>query len=223
MKLYCDPISTTSRPVMLFIAEQGLQVELVHVDLMSDAHQAADYLAINPNGIVPFLVDDDLKLGESSAILRYLAEKSGSDAYPWDAAPRAKVDEALAWFSTNLHEYFCLMAIYPNFGIPHGVDPELARQMVAFGQAHAPRWLKILDEHMIGDNAFVCGDQISIADYLGVAFITLGDAASYDFTPYPNICRWVGAMRALKSWEATWSAFEGLVATLRAQSQAQAA
>jgi glutathione S-transferase len=220
MKLYCDPISTTSRPVILFIAEHGLDVELVHVDLMSGANQAPAYLAINPNGLVPFLVDGDLALGESAAILCYLAQRAGSPAYPADLKARAKVDEALSWFATNLHEYFCLFTIYPNFGIPHGVDPELAKAMLAFGVTHAPRWLKVLDEHIIGDGTFVCGDQISVADYLGVAFITLGEAANYDFAPYPNIRRWVATMRTLRSWDATWAGFNGFVAAMQAQAQA---
>ena len=217
MKLYCDPISTTSRPVMLFIAEHGLEVELIHVDLISGGNQAPDYLAVNPNGIVPFLVDGDLALGESTAILRYLADKTGSSTYPADRKARAKVDEALGWLSTNLHEYFCLFTIYPSFGIPHGVDPDLAKAMVAFGSAHSPRWLAVLDQHMIGERAFVCGDQVTLADYLGAAFITLGDAAAYDFGPYPNIRRWLANMRKLAHWDATYAVFNGFVANLQAQ------
>jgi len=217
MQLYCDSISTTSRPVMLFIAEHGLDVELIHIDLMSGGNQAPEYLAINPNGIVPFLVDGDLALGESTAILRYLADKAGSAAFPTDRKARAKVDEALGWFSTNLHEYFCLFTIYPSFGIPHGIDPDLAKAMVAFGSAHSPRWLTVLDQHIIGDRPFVCGDEISLADYLGAAFITLGDAAAYDLGPYPNIRRWLANMRKLSHWDATYAVFNGFVANLQAQ------
>ena len=86
MKLYCDPISTTSRPVMMFIAEAGLAVEFVHVDLMTGGNQDPASLALNPNGLVPFLVDGDFGLGESAAILRYLAANAGSPASPADLA-----------------------------------------------------------------------------------------------------------------------------------------
>ncbi len=97
MKLYCDPISTTSRPVLMFLAEQpALQVEVVHVDLMSGGQQDPAYLALNPNGIVPFLVDGDLKLGECAAILKYLATKADSTAYPEDARAQAPVDAAMS-------------------------------------------------------------------------------------------------------------------------------
>lgn len=220
MKLYCDPISTTSRPVMLFAAEAGIALEREHVDLMSQANREAAYLAVNPNGVVPFLVDGDFALGESSAILKYLADKVGSRAYPAELKARARVNEALDWFATNFHEYFCLFTVYPNFGIPHGVDPDLARAMVAFGTEHAPRWLTVLDRHMLGDRPFVCGDEISLADYLGSAFVTLGEASGFDFSPYPNIQAWIARMKALPSWAATYAGFNGFVSAL---GQAQAA
>lgn len=222
MKLYCDPISTTSRPVMLFAAESGIAYERAHVDLLGDGNLDPAYLAINPNGIVPYLVDGDLAIGESMAILKYLAQKVGSAAYPSEIKARAKVDEALSWFATNLHEYFCVFTIYPRFGVPQGIDPVLSQALVAFGEEKSPRWLKVLDQHMIGHRPFVCGEAISLADYLGSAFITLGDAAAYDFGPYPNIRRWIANMRALPSWDVTYAGFYGMVAALRAQAEATA-
>lgn len=217
MKLYCDPISTTSRPVMLFMAEHGLEAELVHVDLMSGGNLDPAYLAVNPNGIVPFLVDGDFNLGESSAILKYLADKIGSPTYPTEPKARAKVNEAMDWFNTQFHEYFCLFTIYPNFGIPHGLDPALAQGLIAYGEAHAPRWLKVLDEHMLAGRSFVCGEAITIADYLGSAFTTLGEAAAFDLSPYPNVRRWVARMKALPSWDKTYAGFYGMVTALRSQ------
>lgn len=222
MKLYCDPVSTTSRPVMLFAAEHDIAYERMHVDVLSHENREPPYLAINPNAIVPFLDDDGFTLGESSAILKYLAVKVGSPAYPADLKAQAKVDEAVSWFSTNLHEYFCIFTIYPNFGVPQGIDPVLGQAMMAFGAENCPRWLKVLDQHMIGDNPYVCGDKITIADYLGVAFITLGEVAAYDFGPYPNIRRWIANMRRLSSWDATYAGFNGFVSALRSQAEAAA-
>lgn len=220
MKLYCDPISTTSRPVLMFLAEHALPVSLEHVDLLSHENQAEPYLALNPNGIVPFLVDGDLKLGESTTILRYLAQKAGSPAYPADLAARAKVDEAMDWFATNLHTYYCLFAVYPNFGVPHDLDPAVAQGLIAYGEEKAPKWLKVLDQHMIGDRPFVCGDHITLADYLGASFVTLGEAAAYDFSPYPNIRRWIATMKARPAFDGAYAGFYGLVSALRGAEQA---
>jgi glutathione S-transferase len=217
MKLYCDPISTTSRPVMLFIAEHDLAVEFVHVDLMGGAHRDPAYLALNPNGVVPFLVDGDLALGESSAILKYLADKVRSPAYPAELKARAKVNEALDWFNTQLHEYYCLFAIYPHMGVPHGVDPAVAAGLMAYGESHAPRWLKVLDQHMLAARPFVCGDELTLADYLGASFITLGEIAGFDLSPYPNIQAWVARMKARPHWDRVYAGFYGMVAAIRGQ------
>lgn len=220
MKLYCDPVSTTSRPVMLFIAEHGLDVEFVHVDLMTGAHLDPDYLAINPNGLVPYLVDGDFGLGESSAILKYLAEKIGSPAYPAELKARARVNEALDWFNTQFHEYFCLFACYPRMGVPHGVEPTLAQAMLAYGAAHAGRWLSILDREMLGERPYVCGREISLADYLGASFAMLGELGDFDLSPYPNVQAWLARMQARPHWATTYAAFHGMIAGLRGQAEA---
>lgn len=222
MKLYCDPISTTSRPVMMLVREHNLPVEFVHVDLMSGAHLEPEYLSLNPNGIVPFLVDGDLRLGESAAILKYLASKFALPAYPADLAARAQVDEALSWFGTHFHEYFCLFVCYPNMGVPHGLDPELGKQLMAYGRSAAPRWLKVLDEHMLTRGPYVCGDTPTVADYQGLSFVMLGELADFDFSPYPNVRAWLARMQDRPAFETSYAAFRGLVAFLKA-SEPQAA
>lgn len=223
MKLYCDPISTTSRPVLMFIAEAGLDVEIVKVDLLAGGHQDPEFLAINPNGIVPLLVDGDFRLGESVAILKYLAIRAHSTAYPEGLKPQMKVDEALMWFATQFHEYFCLFTCYPHMGVPHDAPRELAAGLAAYGLEHSPRWLTVLDRHMLGDQPFVCGDRVTLADYLGLSFVLLGRVADFDFSPYPNIQAWIARMQARASYVPTYAAFETFVGFVRAQPQAVAA
>lgn len=220
MRLYCDPISTTSRPVLMFIAEQGLDVEIVKVDLLAGGSQDPDYLAINPNGVVPFLVDGDFKLGESAAILKYLAIRSHSTAYPEGLEAQMKVDEAISWFSMQFHEVFCVMVCYPNMGVPHGMGAELTQGLQAYGREHAPRWLTVLDQHMLADQPYVCGDRVTIADYLGLSFVLLGRLDGFDFQPYPNIRAWIARMQARPAYVPTYAAFDTLVSFVRSQRQA---
>ena len=82
MKLYYHPVSTTSRPVVLFAAESNIPLDYQVVDLFSGAQYKPEYAAINPSHQVPVLEDGDFRLTESSAILKYLAEKAHSPAYP---------------------------------------------------------------------------------------------------------------------------------------------
>jgi glutathione S-transferase len=67
---------------MLFAAEHGVVLELQAVDLMKGEHHRAPFSELNPNRLVPVLDDDGFILTESAAILRYLAEKIESPAYP---------------------------------------------------------------------------------------------------------------------------------------------
>ena len=91
MKLYMHPVSMTSRPVRLFIAENKIPVDEVMIDLFTGEQYQPTYAGINPNSMVPMIEDDGLRLTESSAILKYLADKIGSPAYPKisSSAPRS--------------------------------------------------------------------------------------------------------------------------------------
>jgi glutathione S-transferase len=223
MKLYCDPISTTTRPVVLFAMDHGLQLQLEHVDLMTQQQLEPAYLRVNPNGLVPYMIDDDgFELGESSAILKYLADKVGSPAYPAELKARARVNAAMDWFATNLHKDFCGFVCYPQLGVFPDMPPAVVQAIIAHGEVNAPRWLTLLDEQMIGENDFVCGNEITLADYLGSAFVTLGELVAYDFSPNPNVRRWLAKMKAQPGWNLAYAAFNGWLSATRSQSHVTA-
>src|SRR5262249_39506838 len=76
MKLYADPASTTSLPILLFLAEHDIAIEIVPVLLAKAEQTKPEHTALNPNKCVPVLDDEGFILTECSAILKYLAEKS---------------------------------------------------------------------------------------------------------------------------------------------------
>jgi glutathione S-transferase len=89
------PVSTATRPVRLFIAENGIKCDEEMVDILKGAHYQEPYASLNPNRMVPMLEDGDLRLTESSAILKYLADKYDLPSYPKDLKKRAKVNEVM--------------------------------------------------------------------------------------------------------------------------------
>jgi glutathione S-transferase len=217
MKLYMHPVSMTSRPVRLFIAESGIACDEQVVDLMTGEHLKEPYAAINPNKLVPVLDDGDLRLTESSAILKYLADKIDSPAYPKDLKKRAKVNELMDWFNTNFYRDFGYGLCYPQI-FPHHKRPtdDVQAATIAWGQERARGWLKILDEHWIGPKSqYLLGDQLTIADYFGSCLVTLGEVLRVDFSPYPNVSRWLGNMKALKSWPKVNEALYGLASAVK--------
>ncbi len=219
MKLYCHPASTVSRPVMLFAAESGIALELQIVDLFTGEQYQPPYEAINPNHLVPVLEDGDLRLTESSAILKYLAEKAGSPAYPADLKQRARINERMDWINTQLNRDFAYGFIYPQvFGFHKRRSDEAQDATLQWGKERAAGWMKVLNDHILGaGNAYLCGNSISIADYFGASFVALGELTGSDYAAYPNIAAWLARMKTLPHWAATFAAINGFGASLKGQ------
>ena len=112
MKLYMHPASTTSRPVVQFITESNIPCEMQVVDLFSGEHLKEPFSKINPSKMIPVLEDGDFRLTESSAILKYLADKTNSPAYPKDLKQRAHVNEVMDWLNSNFYRDYGYGLIY---------------------------------------------------------------------------------------------------------------
>ena len=114
MRLHYHPASTTSRPVMLFVAENKIPMETTVVDIFAGEQQREPFASLNPSRMVPVLEDDGMVLTESSAILKYLADKIGSAAYPKELKERACVNERMDWFNANLYRDYGYGLVYPQ-------------------------------------------------------------------------------------------------------------
>ncbi|MDH4180601.1 MAG: glutathione S-transferase family protein [Betaproteobacteria bacterium] len=209
MKLYHHPVSTTSRPVVLFAAEAGIALDFQVVDLFTGEQYRPEYASINPSRQVPVLEDGDFRLTESSAILKYLADKVGSPAYPADLRRRARVNERMDWFNTGFYRDFAYGFLYPQiFPFMRRPDDAVQAATIAWGRERALHWLKVLDESLIGPrNAYLCGDEITIADYLGAIMAVGGESIGESLAAYPNVSRWLDNMRALRHWAKVNEAF----------------
>jgi len=219
MKLYYHPVSTTSLMIMQFSAEEGVELDYQLVDLMKGEERRPEYLVINPNGLVPVLEDDGFVLTESGAILRYLAARAGSAAYPADLQARAHVDELMEWFYSNFYKDFGYGLCYPQL-FPHHQRPGEAQAVtVEWGRDKARDWLDILDDNLIGpERRFLTGDRPTLADYVGAEMLNLGNLVQCTYHDYPNVCRWLGNMRALPHWSKVHEISDGFADSLRDKS-----
>jgi glutathione S-transferase len=220
MKLYYHPASTTSRIVQMFAVDQGINLDYKVVDLFTGEHLKPEFAGINPSRMVPALEDGDFRLTESSAILKYLGDKVGSPAYPKDLKARARVHEMMDWFNSNLYKDLGYGLIYPQL-FPHHKRPsdQVHAGTIEWGKQKAGAWLKVLDESLIGPKkAFLCGDRITLADYLGAEMVYIGNLVRCSYSGYPNIERWMRNMKALKGWAKVHEAVDGFAASLKDQS-----
>jgi glutathione S-transferase len=137
-----------------------------------------------------------------------------SPAYPKDLKQRAKVNEMMDWLNTQFYRDFGYGLVYPQL-FPHHKrrSDEAHSGAIAWGQQGAKNWLQILNDHWIGPkNQYLCGNELTIADYFGAGLVSIGEWVGCDFAAYPNIKRWLGNMKQLKSWNEVNEVFNGFVA-----------
>lgn len=215
MKLMYHPASTTSRPVMMLAAEAGIALDMQVIDLFTGEHHQPPFAGINPNRMVPVLEDGDFRLSESSAILKYLADKAGSPLYPKDLQQRARVNERMDWVNTQLCRDVAYGLVYPQI-FPHHKRPsdEVQAATLAWAQERAKGWLQVLDQHWLAGSPYLCGNSLTIADLFCAEFVFLDEGVGADLAAYPNVKAWMGRMKALKSWDSVHQVISGFLGSL---------
>jgi glutathione S-transferase len=208
---------------MLFCAEQKIPHEVVVVDLMTGAHMKPPFVTMNPSHMVPVLEDGDFVLTESSAIMKYLADKFESPAYPKDLKKRARVNERMDWVNTNLYREYAYHLVYPQIFPNHQRTPDAAQSsLLTWGKEKAEHWLDIMDKHYIGSHKYlcgdVCGDQITLADYFAAGVLSCGAIIGMSFKKHPNLDRWMNTMKSLPTWGKVNEAADGFATSLKGKS-----
>jgi glutathione S-transferase len=220
MKLHMHPASITSRPVRLFIAEKGLDVDMVVVDLFTGAHHQEPYVSFNPNRLVPVLEDGDLRLTESATILKYLAEKHGLPEYAGDIATRAKINEIMDWCNSNFYRDWGYNLAYPQLFPHHKRQTDEAQQKtLEWGLQRSKFWLTVLNDYFLAHGKmWLTGDDITVADYFCGSVVALGEMIGTDFSDYPRVKAWLGNVKGLKHWGAISAELDGFAASVKDQS-----
>jgi glutathione S-transferase len=199
MKLYYDPITVNCRKVVAGLDLVGANYEDVHVGYFAGEHKNADFLAVNPNGELPALVDGDLSLWESNAILCYGADSiGGSSAYPSDPKTRADIHRWHLWESSK---WFGSCYVYL---VENVVKPMLDQTPdQAAIDAEAPNFhalAKILDDRLNG-RQWLSADQPTLADIAVAAPMHLHAFQKLPLENYPNLTAWMSRVEALPCWE----------------------
>lgn len=198
MKLYGHPFSGSTRRVQMLCEECGIPYRYEMVDLMKGAQHAPDFLALNPNGVVPVIVDDGFVLWESQAIMRYLANKHGAETwYPTEPKARARIDAWLDWNHTRLGVEVEKIAINTLI-----LGDKGDQQKIEEGKTRLEKVLPVL-EGGLSAQPYVCGSQPTLADLAAAPNFAYLEMCQYDMGTYPAISAWYDSMKSRNSFAAT--------------------
>jgi len=184
IKIYGQFRSRASR-CMWALEEIGVPYELVPVDTSKGDNERPEFLAINPNGRIPALVDGDLKLFESMAINLYLARKYGKDLWPADDAGQAHALQWSFWGMTEVEPFLITLLVQQVF------TPEAERRPDRVQEARealVPR-LKVLDGQL-RSRPYLLGSKFTIADLNVASLFSLAGMVQLDLSPYPSVKKW---------------------------------
>lgn len=201
IRLYSWPTSN-GRKVSIMLEECGLDYVVTPIDIGAGAQFAPEFLAVNPNGKIPAIVDEQgpdgrpMSLFESGAILIYLAEKTGRFL---PAAPRGRY-ETLQWLM------FQMGGVGPIFGQTHHflrAAPERVPYAEERYKKETARLYRVLDRRLAtsaslccdGSAGFLAGEY-GIADIATFPWVARHEWHSINLADYPAVRRWFDGIAA---------------------------
>lgn len=160
MELHGTPPTRALR-VLWLLQELGIEHEVVTVNVPAGEHLQPPFLALNPAGKLPVLVDGGLVLTESAAIPLYLAEKHPEKGFiPVDLGTRAQMYRWIFFLVTEIEQPLWRIALHTRIYPEH----ERLPADVALARRDCSRMLQVLEDHMQA-RAFLAGDSVSVADF----------------------------------------------------------
>jgi GST-like protein len=180
LEIYAFATPNSLKPVIA-LEELGLEYKLSPVDLRKGEQRGESFRVMNPNGKVPVMVDREITLSESAAILLYLAEAEGK-LLPSDPASRARAYEQLFFHASGVSP-----AYLQAFLIGMQKDPPAEAKERAFKEVD--RVLGVIDQ-ILAHRTFMAGEEYSIADIAHFGWLWRSQAVGVNFDIFPNVGRW---------------------------------
>jgi glutathione S-transferase len=202
MKLYHHPASPNSRVVRLAARLLQQPLEEVQLDALKGEHQQPAYLAVNPNGLWPTLVDGDFVLWETVAILHYLCERSPQcTLLPVAATSRAEVIRWQAWHLAHWAPALKVFIFENVFRAVRGLG-ETDTQAV---ERNLPTFHKLATilEQRLSKSPWLAGPAMTLADLSVASYLMYADVARMPLADYGAIRRWFDRIASLPEWRDT--------------------
>lgn len=186
-KIYINPLTVNSIKLLLLCNALKIQPQFQKVALNKGEQRQEAFLALNPDGKVPVLQQNDYLLTESNAIMQYLAASHKSSLWPQDTRIQAHVLRVLFWqsnyFFSGVAPITHRKVVLPYWGFDESKIDE--QQWQSFDKA-----LRAL-ENILNDSRYLVGDMLTIADISYAAFFIFHKRANMPLQDYPKVQSWL--------------------------------
>jgi glutathione S-transferase len=200
IKLYSNEVTSNGIKMSLLFNAVGIEPIYQEVSLHKGEHMTEEFLAINPNGKIPAIIDNNIVLTESNAILHYITNKYESDLWPKSLACQSEVLKWLFWQSSvwadAVGPFNYKNVVLPYFGINRTENISLA-QLALFEKA-----AKILEDHLITKTVLVDG-RITIADISIASLLFFAVKAKVPLNGFPRVTKWLSYLEEETWWKIT--------------------
>lgn len=161
IRIYGRTSSINVRKVLWVCHELNIPYEQMAYGMGVASTHTPEYLAMNPNGLIPVIEDGDFVLWESNTICRYLANQyEGARLLPIEPKLRARVEQWVDWQATDLNSAWRYAFVSLIRKSPKHTDPVLLQESIdAWNQK-----MGILDAHLATTRGYVAGDGLTLAD-----------------------------------------------------------
>ena len=186
MKLYYVEGSPNCQKVMAVINHLEISVDIEYLDISNGDLNTPEYLAVNPNGKVPAIVDDDLTLWESNAIMQYLADTAPSNTlFPTDSGVRADITRWQCWELAHYNKAFSVL-VFETVIKQWMKKGEPDQAFVEYEKKNLARYADVLEKYL-DNRSYIVGDGVTLADYSLISLAKFKDRIPFDWSHYPNI------------------------------------
>jgi glutathione S-transferase len=193
LTFYYAPMTSATR-IHWALEELGIPYEKVKIDLAAGDQKKPEYLALNPNGKVPLVVDEGVPIFESTAILIYLGERYGVDKglFPEATMQRAEALTWIAWAGVTLGETAGRLMRNTSDRFPaeerNAAAGERAKKEIG-------EEIAMVDKALEGKD-YLLGDKFTFADLAIAGYVPFLARIGADLGPYKNVQAWVGRCTA---------------------------
>ncbi len=199
--LYTHPSSANGRKVLAVTLHLDLKPKIIMINVYAGDGQTPEYLAVNPSGKIPTLVDNGFVLWESNAIIHYISDVFGNFLLSsTDPKERSDIERWLFWESSHWQPSISgvIAEIVGHRLMPHLVPKP--KSEANWLDTNFDRNVKFLDNHL-KDKHYLTGPQLTIADFSVAAMMTYFRVAKFPFIHFQNLNRWYTDIESLDAWK----------------------